>query len=100
MRLLHILSHRPLLADHLTIFLHYLGFAGHSAPTSLASSLVSRISSRSKYEQAGSGQERFGENGMRKIEKAREMRKAIVAGWNEGGSSRRDLQRFLGDVSR
>ena len=42
----------------------------------------------------------FGEDGMRKIEKAREMRKAIVDGWNEGGSSRRDLQRVLGDVSR
>ena len=42
----------------------------------------------------------FGEDGMRKIEKARDMRKAIVDGWNKGGSSRRDLQRVLGDVSR
>ena len=42
----------------------------------------------------------FGEDGMRKREKAREMRKAVLSGWDEGGSSRRDLQHFLGDVSR
>ena len=45
-------------------------------------------------------EEVFGEDGMRKIEKAIQMRKAIVDGWNEGGSSRQDLQGFLGDVSR
>ena len=42
----------------------------------------------------------FGEDGMRKREKAREMRKAILDGWDEGGSSRRDLQRFVGEVLR
>ena len=42
----------------------------------------------------------FGEDGMRKREKAREMRKAIVYEWNLGGSSRRDLQRFVGELSR
>ena len=42
----------------------------------------------------------FGEDGMRKREKAREMRKAILDGWEEGGSSRRDLQRFVGELSR
>ena len=42
----------------------------------------------------------FGEDRMRKIEKAREMRKASVDGWNEGGSSRLDLQRFVGELSR
>ena len=45
-------------------------------------------------------EEVFGEDGMRKIEKAIQMRKAIVDRWNKGGSSRRDLQRFLGEVSR
>ena len=42
----------------------------------------------------------FGEDGMRKREKAREMRKAILNGWEEGGYSRRDLQRFVGELSR
>ena len=42
----------------------------------------------------------FGEDGMRKREKAREMRKAVLSGWDEGGSSRLDLQRFVGALSR
>ena len=42
----------------------------------------------------------FGEDGMRKREKAREMRNAILDGWEEGGYSRRDLQRFVRELSR
>ena len=42
----------------------------------------------------------FGEDGKMKREKTREMWKAILNGWDEGGSSRRDLQRFVGEVLR
>ena len=44
----------------------------------------------------------FVEDRMTKRENKREVRKMIMDGWDEdeGGSSRRDLQHFIGELAR